>query len=192
MDRRSFFRSAFEKTSKKVIEKADKKAQQAAQHWIRPPYAIGELDFLLACTRCDACIEACEYDVIFPLASRLGIKVAGTPALDLGNKGCHLCSDWPCVTVCEPKALKLPEPEKDNPIEWPKLAMASINTSTCFPYSGPECGACDICPVPKALIWDQQRPVIDPEHCVGCGLCREVCVVDPSSIEIKTRPIIEE
>jgi ferredoxin-type protein NapG len=58
-----------------------------------PPYAQDELAFLLACTRCGACVTACPHGVIFPLAPRLGITVAGTPALDLLHKGCHLCED---------------------------------------------------------------------------------------------------
>jgi ferredoxin-type protein NapG len=204
MDRRSFFRNAFKRTGKKAVEYAEKKVNQNALRWIRPPYAINELDFLLTCTRCNDCIDACPHEVIFPLAARLGAKVVGTPALDLVNKGCHLCKDWPCVTACEKKALALPKIEgvaedekegvdasakieiKTKQIPLPKLAKASLNTKTCFPYSGPECGACNICPVPNALLWDQQRPYINQQECTGCGLCREACIVNPSAITIST------
>jgi ferredoxin-type protein NapG len=197
MDRRDFFRSAVKKTTKKAVELADAKVTHDALRWIRPPFAITELDFLLSCTRCDDCIEACPHDVIFPLASRLGKNVAGTPALDLLNKGCHLCEDWSCVTACEKDALVLPktsndedeDAKNDEPVPPPRLAFASINTETCFPYSGPECGACNnTCPIPDALQWDQQRPIINQEACVGCGLCREVCIVDPSAITITMKP----
>ncbi len=205
MDRRSFFRNAFKKTSKKAIEYAEKKVKQRALHWIRPPYAVNELDFLLRCTRCNDCLDACPHNVIFPLEGRLGGSVVGTPALDLLNKGCHLCEDWPCVNACEKKALAFPE-IKDNSdqedkedkedkeenkqtkkIPLPKLAKATIDSKSCFPYSGPECGACNICPVPNALQWDQQRPYINQENCTGCGLCREACVVNPPAIHITTR-----
>ncbi len=196
MDRRDFFRSALKKTTEKAVDLADVKANKDAQHWIRPPYAINELDFLLTCTRCDECIEACPHDVIFPLSMRLGAKVSDTPALDLINKGCHLCEDWPCVTACEVDALVLPiietSDESNQAIPLPKLAAASINTKTCFPYSGPECGACNnTCPIPDTLLWDQQRPYIDMEKCVGCGLCREICIMEPSAIDIavKQNPI---
>ena len=27
----------------------------------------------------------------------------------------------------------------------------------------------------KTGSWRDQRPVIDPENCSGCGICREVC-----------------
>jgi ferredoxin-type protein NapG len=192
MDRRDFFRSAVKRTSKEVVQHLDAKVTDRASHWIRPPYAIGELEFLLSCTRCGDCTAACPHDVIFPLSARLGTQVMGTPAMDLLNKGCHLCQDWPCVSACEKAALVLPEvEEEEGALPLPKMAVASINTETCFPYSGPECGACDAaCPVPGALTWDMQRPVIDAAICVGCGLCRQICIVDPSAINIT--PIVSQ
>jgi ferredoxin-type protein NapG len=122
--------------------------------------------------------------VIFKLPARYGIEVAGTPAMDLANRGCHLCEDWPCVTACEPHALSLPAPE---PIEGaPRLANLQIDTDVCLPYSGPECGACaDSCPVPGALEWqDGVRPHINQDICTGCALCREVCILTPKAITI--------
>jgi len=194
MDRRHFFRSAFKRSAEEAVKHVEAKVTQQATHWIRPPYAVDELEFLLSCTRCDACIEACPHNVIFPLSARLGAKVAATPALDLLNKGCHLCEDWPCVNACEKEALLKPEAEEaaeSTPL--PLLAIASINMQTCFPYSGPECGACaDSCGVKGALRWDQQRPVIDKEKCVGCGLCRQACIVEPSAINIKSRNSLDK
>jgi len=189
MDRRDFFRSAIKRTSKEVVQHVDAKVADRASRWIRPPYAIDELEFLLSCTRCGDCTNACPHQVIFPLSARLGAQVAGTPAMDLLNKGCHLCEDWPCVSACEKAALVIPELAEDVEVmPLPILAVASINTETCFPYSGPECGACEYsCPVPGALNWDQQRPSIDKEKCVGCGLCRQACIIDPSAINIASR-----
>ncbi len=101
-----------------------------------------------------------------------------------------MCDDWPCVIACKPNALLVPECEEGNEsIPLPELATAAINTDTCFPYSGPECGACNICPVPNALLWDQQRPFINSDICVGCGLCREACIVQPSAISIVARKL---
>ena len=185
MDRRDFFRRGFGKATEAAVKVADKRVSDRAKHWIRPPYALPELDFLLACTRCNACIEACPHNVIFPLAARLGADVASTPALDLLTKGCHLCNDWPCVNACEPKALILAEPNEMGEVELPKFALAEINTNTCLPFTGPECGACaGSCIVEGALIFKNEKPRINAELCVGCGLCREVCIVEGKAINI--------
>lgn len=183
MDRRSFFKSVSSKVTESALKVADKQVNERAGRWIRPPYALKELDFILACTRCDQCIEACPHDVIFKLSPRLGVQVMGTPALDLLNKGCHLCKDWPCVAACKADALRIPEIDKDEVQVLPVIARVEIDTDTCLPYSGPECGACEAsCPVPGALNWDMTKPYIDPELCTGCALCREICIVDPSAV----------
>lgn len=185
MDRREFFRRSFKKATDTAVQHVDEKVREKAQHWIRPPFAINEIEFILACTRCDACIEACPHQTIFPLASRLGAGVVNTPALDLLNKGCHLCEDWPCVNACEPNALVLPEVEQSATIEPPVIARAEIDTTTCLPFSGPECGACvPLCPVEGALVLEREKPVIKHDICVGCGLCREACIIEPKAIKI--------
>jgi len=185
MDRRAFFKTVADKATKTAVQAADTHVNMQASHWIRPPFALDELEFLLACTRCDKCIEACPHDVIFRLPARLGTQVMGTPAMDLLNKACHLCEDWPCVNVCEPMALHLPEIEEGKSLPLAKIAKAEINIQTCLPYKGPECGACESsCPVPGALKWDLTKPYIDQEFCTGCGLCREACIVEPKAVMI--------
>ena len=181
MKRRDFFKLGAGKTAEIAFRVAGAAVAERAKNWIRPPYARDELDFLLACTRCDACITACPHDVLFALPARLGVQVAGTPAMDLLNRGCHMCEGWPCVAACEPDALT--RPDSDAP---PKLAHAHIDTDVCLPYLGPECGACaDSCPVPGALRWtDGIRPVIDEDACTGCALCREACILDPKAVVV--------
>ncbi len=107
--------------------------------------------------------------------------------MDLAVRGCHLCTDWPCVAACEPGALHRPEPTEVNTPALPKLAHLSINQATCLPYNGPECGACaHVCPVPGALSWEGGlRPVIDQSICTGCALCREACITNPKSVDIR-------
>ena len=180
--RRDFFRLGARKAAEVTAQVAGQKLAWQSESWLRPPFAQDELDFLLACTRCDKCVEACEFNVLFKLPANMGTTVAGTPAMDLLNRGCHLCSDWPCVKACEPGALKLPD--QGNVLA--KLARVRINTDTCLPYSGPECGACaDSCPVPGALEWEGGvRPVINDELCTGCALCREACIVDPKAVTV--------
>lgn len=182
MDRRGFFKAGVETVTRVVVRNT---IGTNGARWIRPPYALDETDFLSSCTRCDKCVDACPHQVIFLLAARLGPEVAGTPALDLLHKGCHMCEDWPCISACEPGALKLPELEAGREPVLPRLARVRINAETCLPYSGPECGACAAsCPVPGAMIWHGTKPEIDADKCTGCGLCREDCIVAPKAVEI--------
>lgn len=197
MDRRQLFKRGFDKAAASVIGAADAYARKKARHWIRPPFALDELDFLLACTRCDACMETCPYGVIFPLPLSRGAEVVGTPALDILNKGCHLCEDWPCVNACTPRALVFPaavsgdeettdQQNQENTPNPPQLAIAEIDTNYCLPYQGPECGACrGSCPIPDTLTFVGERPVINADQCVGCGLCREACIADPKAVKIE-------
>ena len=179
MERREFFRLGARKAAEAVVRMADARAENRAKNWLRPPYAKPELEFLLCCTRCDDCRDACPHDVIFPLTADHGIEAAGTPALDLLTRGCHLCDGWPCVAACEANALELNDTVA-------KLAKLYVDPHFCLPYSGPECGACaDSCPVPGALDWQGNlRPSIDPALCVGCALCREACITTPKAITV--------
>jgi len=155
-----------------------------ARHWIRPPFALDEADFLVACDGCGLCVEACSYDVVFYLPRIVGVLAANTPALDLINRGCHLCADWPCVKACNKGALILP---KARPVPLPLLARASIDRSVCLMFQGTSCSlCCDACPVPGAQYIEAGFPVIDPKLCVGCGCCREVCVTTPKAINIES------
>lgn len=194
MDRRGFFRRIVNKTAESALKEAERRVSAKAARWIRPPFARAELDFMLLCTRCDACIQACDPGVIFALPMRVGAEVAGTPALDLLNKACHLCTDWPCVAACEPKALSLPEddPEQAAPTLMPLLARVEIDEQLCLPYQGPECGACAVCPIPGALIFSGTRPRIEAQRCVGCALCREACITEPKAVKVRALQGVQE
>ena len=186
MKRRDFFKHGAQKAAGIILEVAGEKAAARAENWLRPPFAARELDFLLGCTRCDKCIEACSYDVLFKLPASHGRQVVDTPAMDLLVRGCHMCADWPCVKACELEVLKLPEQGGEHAPETVRMARVKINQKTCLPYLGPECGACEsACPVPGALEWqDGLRPVVNDDSCTGCALCREACILDPEAVDV--------
>lgn len=187
MERRAFFCRAGRKMSETVAREADRRASARAAYWIRPPFALDELEFLLACTRCGECVAACPHHVIFKLPARLGVQVVGTPALDLLNKACQLCDDWPCLKSCAPGALQLPAMPKGEPAALPLLSRAAIDTGLCIAHLGPECGACATsCPIPGALRWDGVRPFIEPALCIGCARCRHACITDPPAVRIES------
>lgn len=177
-------------------------ASRRRTDFFRPPFALSEPEFLLACTQCNECIAACPHDVLFKLPENMGRLIGGTPGMDLLHRGCHMCADAPCVAACEPGALALPKPptpidlEEEPPLtepivvpapeDWPGFGHAQINQTTCLPWSGPECGACrGSCPVAGALEWSGGiKPFINPDICTGCGMCREACITDPKAIDL--------
>lgn len=71
----------------------------AERSFIRPPGALPEEDFLVLCTRCGKCIEACR-TVIHPVLVTESILAAGTPRL-YGE--CPHCGR--CQSVCPTGAL---------------------------------------------------------------------------------------
>lgn len=186
MKRREFFRFGARKAAEAALEVAGQGAASEIVRHFRPPYALAEPAFLKVCSRCDDCLKACPHDVIFKLAADRGLLAEGTPALDLLNTACRMCEDWPCVAACETGALALPETADDEaPPPPPAMAKVTINTESCLPYAGPECGACaGSCPVPGALEWQGARPVTNQDACTGCAFCREACITDPKSVDI--------
>ena len=190
LGRRDFFRRGIQKAAHMAVERA----ADTTKRWFRPPYALAETDFLTTCTRCGDCIKACPHGVLFGLPEKFGAKVASTPAMDLLETGCRMCDGWPCVTACMPGALtRNRSSQSDDEVELqqtenslPRLATATIDTTRCLPYAGPECGACaHSCPVSGALRWNGTKPVIEPETCTGCAMCREACITNPKAVSIR-------
>lgn len=143
--------------------------------WPRPPGALGEHEFLRACTRCGDCVTACPHGAIGPLPSG---RSAGTPAMDLNAAPCHLCADTPCIQACGEGALI------DIGVEHLFFGIATIDESSCLPFRGPECGACRRSCPRGALTMSLGRPSIDAEGCNGCGLCRDDCPVWGKAIAV--------
>lgn len=152
----------------------------------RPPGALVEMSFLLACTRCGDCVKACPTGAIMVLDDQAGVA-AGTPFLDVNHhKPCVACSHVPCAPACRPGALK---PVR---IEDAVMGTAEIDRDSCKPWAGR--GACtrcyDACPVREdAMVVDEAgRPYVDPRHCIGCGMCRWACPTTPKSIKVRPPP----
>lgn len=138
---------------------------------LRPPGAVAEELFPAKCIRCGRCVEVCPYRSITMLDIRHGLH-AGTPLVAAEQIPCYLCMK--CVEVCSTGSLlRIRQAET-------RMGLAVINTFSCLAYEGITlCRTCyDKCPfVEKAIRLEQLKPVIDQDHCTGCGICTNACPV---------------
>ncbi|MCA8938388.1 MAG: 4Fe-4S binding protein, partial [Planctomycetes bacterium] len=104
------------------------------------------------------------------------------------DAACTLCGD--CMDACPSGAL-LPTPP-----EFVRIGEAYIVEQTCHAWGNEVCTRCyDACPVVPNAVWfpeDQHglMPVIEENHCTGCGLCVPACPTVPrKSIEVRLKPV---
>jgi ferredoxin-type protein NapG len=157
---------------------------QPVPRGLRPPGALPEERFVQTCTRCRLCVEACPHEALALAGPQDGYP-EGTPFLpNVAAKPCHLCDDLPCVAACPEKALLT------LPLEEVRMGVAEVDPAICFAHQGQICDYCiDRCPFPEEAIAPDERgrPVVNPERCVGCGLCAYICVTTPGAIAVHLR-----
>lgn len=151
----------------------------------RPPGALAEVPFLMQCTRCGECSNACPAGAILVLGDGAGIA-AGTPFLDVNDhRPCVACFDAPCMPACPTGALRMVE------ISTAVMGTAVVDRDLCLAWTGGSCTACyDACPFQDdAILHDEDgKPYIDPRECIGCGMCRAPCPTAPKSIKVRPPP----
>jgi ferredoxin-type protein NapG len=146
--------------------------------WLRPPGAADEALFLERCTQCGDCAKVCPYGSISFHPQN------GTPVIFADQMPCYLCEDVPCITACATEALL--------PVEGPeqiRMGLAVVSHRVCT--AGQGCHACaSKCPTDAlSMDFDQQRLVVNAEHCVGCGLCEQVCRTVNDRVAIRVTPV---
>lgn len=162
---------------------------------IRPPGALEESEFLKRCVKCGECLKVCLTNGLQPTLFESGLEGIWSPKL-VSRIGYCAYNCTLCGQVCPTGAIrKLSTAEK----AMIKIGLAFIDQSRCLPYAfGKNCIVCEEhCPTPKKAIWFQEKemvsregeririkqPVVDPELCIGCGICEFKCPV-------KDRPAI--
>jgi ferredoxin-type protein NapG len=146
-----------------------------------PPGAWKEKGkFESKCTGCGDCIHYCPYDVIFPIYDEKLNK--SLPVMDLNQKACLMCIDYPCIQSCNYGALK---PFKKK--EAPKFGQAKLIFDHCLNHGEEDlqCTTCrDTCPVENVVNIKKLKPSFSTS-CTGCGQCVTTCPTFPKAIVIK-------
>ncbi|MBL3526942.1 MAG: ferredoxin-type protein NapG [gamma proteobacterium endosymbiont of Lamellibrachia anaximandri] len=169
------------------------RASSLPAHYLRPPGALPEEDFLGACIRCGLCVRDCPYDMLF--LGEVGDDVAtGTPYFVARTGPCEMCEDIPCIAACPTNALD----HGLTDIEESRMGLAVVvDQETCIAFHGLRCEVCfNVCPIRgKAITLDLQHnvrsgkhalfiPVVHFDACTGCGLCERACILEEAAIKV--------
>lgn len=131
---------------------------------LRPPWALDELLFQDACTRCGDCLTSCPEGIL----QREGAN--GYPIVNFTVGECTFCKQ--CVEVCPTKALNLSQ----TPV-WPAKAVVE---SACLALQGVICTTCaEQCEAEAisftASLGKVSEPMININACTACGACVAPC-----------------
>lgn len=150
----------------------------ASARWprlLRPPGALRERELAEACTRCGQCLQVCPSKCLVPAGLEAGLAGLWTPRFVPRRGRCMLC--MACGRVCPTRAL-VPVP-----LEAVRLGTAKIDQGICLAWSqGIKCLLCvETCPRFAITFGPEQRPILDPGKCIGCGACEANCPVEGSA-----------
>jgi len=179
---------------------------------IRPPGSVEEHAFLEKCIRCAECMKVCPNNALHPAFMEAGIEGMWTPifVMRIGycEPSCVLCGDV-CPTgaiqkINETQKMGKWKPGMDGK-EWEiapvRVGTAFYDKGRCLPWSmATPCIVCEeFCPTSPKSIYTLddvvinrkgeeikvQKPVVDPNLCIGCGACEKVCpVVDQPAVYV--------
>ena len=191
---------------------------------LRPPGSVPEKEFLDLCIRCGECFKVCPGPVLHPAGLEHGIESLWTPVAHPEHAGCHQECNF-CTQVCPTGAIQ-PLDLAVKKTTHMGLAVVNTNTCLPFREDGREdCNLCFVecehagykaiemrpieLPVNRMELEMQgfsdfeidemstiQAPFVDPDKCVGCGICTFRChtkfVVQEAKLEAAAIPVVAE
>ena len=165
---------------------------------IRPPGSVAEPEFLERCIKCDQCLRVCPTNVLQPAMFEPGLEGIWTPIMNMRMGYCELNCVL-CGQVCPTGAIQsISISQKLGTGEFADLGRIRVGTAffdrgRCLPWAmDTPCVVCEeVCPTsPKAIYsrkveitdrWGKkvklQQPCVDPNLCIGCGICEHECPV---------------
>ncbi len=155
------------------------RVDEPPEYSFRPPGALSEPEFLSRCIHCYLCQDVCPPGCIQMKPETEPDR--HTPYIEPRLKACTLCLK--CGKVCPTGALQPVERQEDV-----RMGFARVDEGLCVSHlrTG-ACGACfTACPLRGLAITQglYNAPYVHPEHCTGCGLCEEVCIVPYRAIRV--------
>lgn len=164
---------------------------EAGKAPIRPPGALPEDDFLSTCIRCMRCSDACPNHAIQATAPESGSSRAGTPFIKAREQTCMLCSRVEteylrCTEACPSGALQPIRKTIQDIQGHVRMGVAKIDLNLCYSYNNYTCGTCyHACPMGAIQIGMWERPIVNEEACIGCGLCERACIRYPQAVRVE-------
>lgn len=165
---------------------------------IRPPGSVAEAEFLERCIKCDQCIRVCPTNVLQPAMLESGIEGVWTPVMNMRMGYCELNCTL-CGQVCPTGAIQKISIEQKLGIAGfedlgpVKTGTAFYDRGRCLPWAmDTPCVVCEeVCPTSPKAIYSREvevttrygdlmrlrQPYVDPELCIGCGICEYECPV---------------
>jgi len=95
-----------------------------------------------------------------------------------------------CTAACPSGALQRVRKTPEDIQAKVRMGTARIDHNICYSWNGASCGVCArACPFEgRALrVGFFERPEIDPDFCVGCGLCERACIRYPQAALVEPR-----
>ncbi|MBF0271063.1 MAG: 4Fe-4S binding protein [Magnetococcales bacterium] len=173
---------------------------------IRPPGSLPEAQFLARCIKCGLCMRVCPTNVLQPALLEAGFEGLWTPllmnAVGYCEHHCVLCGQVCPTAAIRPLSVaeKVGAPPFTKPV---RLGTAFFDRGRCLPWAmDVPCIVCEeTCPTSPKAIWYEtvaitsrdgrkvtlKRPFVQPELCIGCGICENKCpVTDLAAIRVSS------